>query len=436
MRASDAVRIALRDVRRQPLRSSLTVIALAISSSLFVALMTMGLATRAAIDEQLQDDTAVSSIAVSSTTTVDNGPLGNPVQETSDSGRMLDDPAVAQLARLPGVLSATPLVGLWPLKSFTVHGFDRTFVARTMAVEPAHSDVLALASGPGFARGGSRHEVVLGHGYAKLLNATDPGALVGGRLSFTTQSGYRGAGATPSRAPTEDSAADTSTLTATVVGVTGVSDQDNLVFVPMGWAHAISTVSTETAAGTTEVDSLLRYGYASVVLQLASTRDVRPTTAAVEDLGFGAASKQQQIDEINQLSTVMWIVLGAISLISMVSASLGIVNTMLMAVSEQRYAIGVWRAFGATRLLIVGLFMLQAALLGLAGGVLGSAVGHWVSGQVNARVAGLLQAQGLGVVDIAQASPTTLAAAVVGTTLLAVLAGLYPALKAARHIQV
>jgi putative ABC transport system permease protein len=435
VRAADAVRIALRDVRRQPLRSSLTVIALAISSSLFVALMTMGLATRAAIDEQLRDDTSVSSIVVSSATTLDNGPLGNPVQETSGDGRMLDDPAVAQLARLPGVRSATPLVGVWPLKSFTVDGFDRTFVARAMAVPPG-SDVVTLGSGAGFAPEGNGHEVILGHGYAKLLNATDPGALVGSRLSFTTQSGYRGAGATPSRAPTEDSAADTSTLAATVVGVTGVSDQDNLVFVPMAWAHAISTVSTETAAGTTETDSLLRYGYASVVLQLSSTRDVRPTSAAVEDLGFGASSKQQQIDEINQLSTVMWIVLGAISLISMVSASLGIVNTMLMAVSEQRYAIGVWRAFGATRLLIVSLFMLQATLLGLAGGVLGSAVGHWVSGRVNSRVAGLLQAQGLGVVDIAQASPTTLAAAVAGTTLLAVLAGLYPALKAARQIQV
>jgi ABC-type lipoprotein release transport system permease subunit len=68
--------------------------------------------------------------------------------------------------------------------------------------------------------------------------------------------------------------------------------------------------------------------------------------------------------------------------------------------------------------------------------VLGTGVGMLVSGYVSDKIAHLLQDQGLSALTIGAASPASLLAAVALTTVLAVLAGLYPAHRAARHIEV
>jgi putative ABC transport system permease protein len=85
---------------------------------------------------------------------------------------------------------------------------------------------------------------------------------------------------------------------------------------------------------------------------------------------------------------------------------------------------------------IASLFLLQTAVLGVVGGIAGTGVGMLVSGYVSDRIAQLLRDQGLSALTIGGASPTSLAAAVALTTLLAVLAGLYPAYRAARYIEV
>ena len=69
-------------------------------------------------------------------------------------------------------------------------------------------------------------------------------------------------------------------------------------------------------------------------------------------------------------------VLGMISTIFLGVALLGIVNTMLMSVQERTREIGTMMAVGVRRYQILSLFLLEAALLGLAGGLLGAAVGQ------------------------------------------------------------
>jgi putative ABC transport system permease protein len=107
-----------------------------------------------------------------------------------------------------------------------------------------------------------------------------------------------------------------------------------------------------------------------------------------------------------------------------------------MTVSEQRYAIGVWRVCGATRSLITRLFLIQAAVLGLVGGALGTAIGLTVSWYVNNKIAVLLREQGLAAMTIEPPTTTFIVSAIGLTTLLAVLAGVHPARRAARQIQV
>lgn len=104
-----------------------------------------------------------------------------------------------------------------------------------------------------------------------------------------------------------------------------------------------------------------------------------------------------------------------------------------MTVSEQRYIIGVWRAVGARRKTIVRMFLVQAAMLGFIGGILGVGLAYVITHYVNEYAATLLRAQGLVVSEIAALSPSLGLMAVLLTTIFAMIAGFYPAKRAARQ---
>lgn len=441
MRLRDYSGTALRDIVRQPVRSLLTVSALILSSFLFVALVSLGLGTRSAITEQLGRDVTANTVIVTSDQPTSGSRFGNNVQLATEGSLKLDGDTVKTLEGLPGVSSVNPRVSVYQFKQFSVAGHRQTYVAKASAVEGSSLQTLGLSTGQPFATGSSSPQVVLGGGYVQALGSgTEAGSLVGKTITIQTVNNYRGLGAElpgadATRAELIDFAKRGTTLQATIVGVTATAN-DSQMYIPMGWAHGVFSSQVRTATGISSTDVIDRDGYSNIVVQVDSRTAVRSVSAAIAGMGFGVSSSQQLIDQINQLSIVMWIVLGSIAAISMASAALGIVNTMLMTVSEQRYAIGVWRACGATKSLIAGLFLVQATLLGLVGGVLGSGAGRLVSSQVNAKIASLLQSQGLGAMTIQPASTPVLMAAVTLTTLLAVLAALYPASRAARNAYV
>lgn len=441
MRLRDYIGTAFRDIVRQPVRSLLTVSALILSSFLFVALVSLGLGTRSAITEQLGQDVTANTVIVTSSQPTSGSRFGNNVQLATEDTLKLDDGTVQTLGGLPGVLSANPRMSVYYFKQFSVEGHPKTYVAKTSAVDGSALQTLGLSAGHPFVTGSSSPQVVLGGGYVQALGpAITASSLVGKTITIQTINNYRGLGAQlpeadSSRAELIDFAKGNTTLKAEIVGVTAAAN-DSQMYIPMEWAHGVFSTQVRTATGISTTDVIDRDGYSNIVVQVDSRTAVRSVSAAIAGMGFGVSSSQQLIDQINQLSTVMWIVLGSIAAISMVSAALGIVNTMLMTVSEQRYAIGVWRACGATKSLIAVLFLLQATILGLIGGVLGAGAGRLVSSQVNAKIASLLQNQGLGAMAIEPASPQVLVAAVTLTTLLAVVAALYPASRAARNVYV
>lgn len=279
------------------------------------------------------------------------------------------------------------------------------------------------------------HQVILGKKYVKDLGFARPEEVIGKSITFTTQNGYRGDGAAlpgsqASKQQWDDFNSRPTQLTATVVGISNDGTDENKVLVPLEWARKIRTAQTSP---TEHTDYLTQDGYSSIVVTASSPATVKPVSAAIDSLGYGQISTQAIIEKLTQFSTIMWFILGAVALVALLAASLGIVNTMLMTVSEQRYGIGVWRACGARRGMIAGMFLTQAALLGSLGGILGAVAGWYASSLINQRIASLLQAQGLPAVDLAAAPLWLCVSSVVMATTFAVIAGVYPAWRAARQ---
>lgn len=439
MRTLDYLRISGRDLRRQPVRAFLTVTALAISSAILVTLGSLSLGARDAIITSLSPDSSLTTIMVTSNKTGTSGLFGN-VQEAGATNAKLTDDSVKQLIQIPGVEFASPRAHVWEFDTFKIDGQSKQFVAQTEAIGHETERTMPLLAGRAFEPLSTAHEVVLGAAYARELGyEQNPQELIGKTITVTTHKAYRGDGAqipgpTATQAQNDAFNDGTTAIAATIVGVTSQGSNQSSLFIPLEWGRQVRTAQYwEGINKFKKIDQFAETGYTSVIVRAINTEAVAGITKAVDALGFGQVSTLAMVERLMTVSTVMWVILGSVALVALIAASLGIVNTMLMMVSEQRYVIGVWRAVGARRGQIAMQFLLQAITLGLWGGVFGAAIGYGISVFVGQKITELLQAQNLAIIQIPAAPWWLLAGSVLLTVLFAVLAGLYPAARAARQ---
>jgi putative ABC transport system permease protein len=94
---------------------------------------------------------------------------------------------------------------------------------------------------------------------------------------------------------------------------------------------------------------------------------------------FGLSSQDSLLDFYNQLTGATWLVLTAISFVALMIGGIGVMNIMLVSVTERTKEIGIRKAVGATRANILWQFLIEAVVLTSLGGVSGLAVGEIAS---------------------------------------------------------
>ncbi len=159
--------------------------------------------------------------------------------------------------------------------------------------------------------------------------------------------------------------------------------------------------------------------------------NVSKVRAQITAIGYSTSAPENLIASVRRYLHVVEIVLSSVGIIALVVAALGISNAMLAAVRERRREIGVLKAIGARDRDVYRVFLLEAGTLGLIGGILGTLFGWAIAGAVGRVVNGYLAAQRLVGVRLTLPWPVVVGG-IVGSTLLALLAGTLPAVRAAR----
>ena len=203
-------------------------------------------------------------------------------------------------------------------------------------------------------------------------------------------------------------------------GATSFQDQDDVVVIPV----------------LTAMHRLLGKDYVDYIdIETLSPADLQPVSAAVMQRMLARHRvpplQQQDAFQIRNLADIqaaftessrtMSMLLAAIAAISLLVGGIGIMNIMLVSVTERTREVGLRKAVGARRRDILAQFLAEAVVVSVTGGVAGVAVG-WLITQVMARLAGWSASMSAGAVLLA-----FLFSAGIG-----ILFGLYPARKAAR----
>jgi len=149
-------------------------------------------------------------------------------------------------------------------------------------------------------------------------------------------------------------------------------------------------------------------------------------------MGFNAFSLLDASKSLRTFFSVFDKLLGIFGSLALAVATMGIVNTLVMAILERRREIGVLKALGASDFDVQQLFFFEAGVMGFLGGVLGVLFGWLLGRALSFGLNVYLKRQSLDPIQISSVPWWLVLSAIALAVLVSLVAGLYPASRAAK----
>jgi putative ABC transport system permease protein len=450
VKARDLSELALRNLREALLRNSLTTLGIAVGVASLVAMLSLGVGLQALASQRLTRSGLFDAVFVTSPRGFGGGggpgrgDGGGPARAAAlKDAKPLDEDARRQLAQIPNVTEVYPQIRFAAQAQFS--GSSTTTSVLGLPGSSRSSGAFEGMKGRFFSSP-ETNEVILQKDFAGELSTT-PESLIGKDLVL------RYAERAPS--PAADSNAGLlNALTGAGLGsgisvvpheqkfrIIGIIESDPSagiggfggarLFLPLAAAEALHV------AQPSDLQSLMssapsKPSYVALTVRAKSPKDVQQIEDAIKKQGFLAFSLLDATKGLRIFFTVFDLLLGLFGSLALTVASLGIINTLVMAILERRREIGILKALGATDGDVKRLFFAEAAAMGLLGGILGVAGGWLIGRALTLGTTIYLKRQDLPSVQISSV-PWWLALGAIGfAVIVSLAAGLYPAARAAK----
>lgn len=450
MKLRDMTELAGRNLREAMLRNSLTTLGIAVGVASLVAMLSLGVGLQEMASSRLAKSGLFDAVFVVSK--ANSRRFGGPREEPDAAvpagpSKRLDDAARQQLAGIPSVTEVYPEIRFQTEIQFEGKPFA------TMAAgipQSAKADGSFDGMKGTFFTGANADEAILQVELAKDLSK-QPDTLIGKEVVLRY--------AERQMIPAEPEAGDAGKSGDTADGDDGMSTGFSMIprekrlriigivetepaagFGGMGRGRLLiplQTAQTLRVAQPTDMRAMLRGAngktiYDSLTVRVKSPKDVKPVEDAVKAMGFGAFSIIDATKNVQLFFTVFDLLLGIFGSLALTVASLGIINTLVMAILERRREIGILKALGAEDRDVQRLFFAEAGVMGLAGGVFGVVLGWFIGKALTLGTNYYLHKQQLPAVDLSSVPWWMAVAAIVFSVVVSLVAGIYPASRAAK----
>jgi putative ABC transport system permease protein len=394
MRFAATIRIALRALKRNKLRTALTMLGMIIGVGAVIAMVGIGNGAKSQVEAQItslgENVILIFSGSFSS---------GGVRSGYGGAGTLKVEDAEAIMREIPGVAAVSPEIR----SSEQVAAGNQNWRPSLLGEAPEYFDIRQWP----FVEGGSfSDQDVRGANKVCVIGQTTARQLFGdasplGEIVRIKQVPFVIVGL----------------LTSKGMSVMG-SDQDDVVIMP--YTSAMRRVLGQTTLRSITVQAESAEELATVQQQIISLLRQRHRITSSRDDDFTVRSQEEIAEAATATSRTLTILLGAIAGVSLIVGGIGIMNIMLVSVTERTREIGIRMAVGAHGSDIMRQFLIEALTLSCLGGLLGIGVGLGTS-EIRSKVAGWPTA----------VAPSAIAAAFGISATFGIFFGYYPARKAA-----
>jgi len=435
--------LAVRNLREALLRNSLTTIGIAVGVASLVAMLSLGAGLQALANERLSQSGLFDAVLVSPKNSFsDFGRAASRGQVQIGTPRALDENARNQIAGLPHVVQVYPNIRFPTEIHFNGNPYP-TMVAG-IPMSDRNDGSFDGMTGSFFSSPTADEAIVQIELARDLLPdaSKNPDSLIGKdvTLRYAERQALPPAGGAASGAAAEPGfSLVPHQLNLRIVGVVQTEPASGFAGPGQGRLLIPEQVAEQlSAAQTSDLRELLSGGtpgqktYQSLTVRVASTSDVQHAEDEIKDMGFSAFSILDAARSLRLVFAVFDLLLGIFGSLALIVASLGIINTLVMAILERRREIGVLKALGAADSDIRGLFFAEAGVMGLLGGIFGVAFGWLIGRAINLGTNIWLARQSLPATTISLVPWWMVGSAIAFAVVVSLAAGIYPASRAAK----
>jgi putative ABC transport system permease protein len=434
VKGRDLAELAGRNLREALLRNSLTTIGISVGVASLVAMLSLGVGLQDLASDRLARTGLFDAIFVTprSSAAAYRGSLNG--SSRPEPPQPLDEGARQKMAALPNVIEVYPDIR-FPIE---IHFGGTSYATVAAGVAPSARRDGAFDEMKGsFFSGSDASETILQIDLARQLS-DHPDELIGKELTLRyaerqplppDPAGDKSAPDGFSIVPKEKSLRIVGIVETEPAGGIGSLGRGRLLL-PLQVAETLRT------ARANDLRDLLRdsptRSYESLTVRVNDPPRVKAVEDSIKQMGFTAFSLLDASKSLSLVFTVFDLFLGIFGSLALVVASLGIVNTLVMAILERRREIGVLKALGASDKDVRSLFFVEAGAMGSLGGVLGVLIGWLIGHAINFGTNVYLKGRNLPAIRVTAVPWWMVVAAIAFSILVSLAAGLYPASRAAR----
>jgi putative ABC transport system permease protein len=471
MKAGDLGELALRNLREAILRNSLTTLGVGVGIASLVAMLSLGVGLQELANKRLSRSGLFDTVIVMPKMNLRG--FGRPraaEAAASNESRPLDDGAREEMEHLANVVEVFPQI-----RFFTEVRYDGNPYTTMVAGVPDSSRAGGSFDGMqgSFFSSSNADEAILQIEFAKELS-DKPETLIGKDLSLRYAE-RQALGAPTATAPAAGSQAASDPPSdearnspkskrepALVVGGDAAGAGGGFSIVPREKTlRIVGIVETEPASGfggfgsgrlliplqlaetmraaqANDLRDIVRAtnngkpGYASLTVRAKGPSQVESIETAIKNMGFATFSLLDATRNLRIFFAIFDLLLAIFGSLALAVATLGIINTLVMAILERRREIGILKALGADDVDVRELFFVEAGVMGLAGGILGVCMGWLIGRAVTIGPNIYLKRQDLPPAHVFSVPWWLVVGAIVFAVGVSLAAGLYPASRAAR----
>ncbi len=457
MKTSDLFFMALKNLWRRKLRTALTIIGVIIGCTSIIVMVSFGFAQKKQLEDMTGSTSALQNISVTPTNYFDASSGEKPPKDG-----VINDEVIAKIEKLSNVDSVLYNKKLDPNnrgKKLAIGKYVYYGDVAGMDEKMLKDSDIEVTEGRVFDPNSKDIEIIVSNFANYMLRKSNGGEISPeemqnidllnerGTLTLGGNSGGSMGAMGMSMGPMDmtmsmDSGSNgqaTSSSKSYKVVIVGKMQDDFFggtpsIIAPKEKVEELNAV-LDDLAGVKKTSKQVNY-YDSIKVKVKDTKQIETTTQAIVDMGLSARNDTEFIDQLNQGTMVMQIILGGIGGISLLVAAIGITNTMVMSIYERTKEIGVMKVIGAKISDIRNLFLLEAGMIGFFGGLIGVVLSFGISKGMNAAYRSFAENSGMassgGEAYISIIKPELALAALVICFLIGIITGYYPAVRATK----